>query len=439
MILPFLTCGILLPLFGDADSTLENEVYKLKKDEISQVISAGSGFYIVKVLHISQNKYVASMQQNALRQYVIDVLRLRKERARLDEYMAEALKDKKGYSIPKTFYLLVEAMADVYFNKQHQHNALFSPEVLNDVRTACANILSDTLCVVGGSFWSVGDVIDKLMNKLFTADTINRAALPHIINTQIQILVQQELLEQEALRRGLDQQPGVKEKYNIWRDAILASSMKEYVQSIVSVPDDEIYASIKNNNPAFSLPQVKLRWIKTATINEMTDAINKMRNGIPLEKIFSREVSDSSGRILTGETDFFDITENPPLGEIAWKMETGETYGPMVWQDGILFFQLLEKKEQAAHDTVFLSFYNSMKKRLHTMKAKKLLNSFLAQTAYEKSVGIYEDRLKQISVTPIPMMTYRILGFGGRMFEVPFVDPQTEWLNVEPPKTKVLP
>ena len=37
------------------------------------------------------------------------------------------------------------------------------------------------------------------------------------------------------------------------------------------------------------------------------------------------------------------------------------------------------------------------------------------------------------------MMTYRLLGFGGRMFEVPFVEKLIDWLNVEPPGNKILP
>jgi hypothetical protein len=35
------------------------------------------------------------------------------------------------------------------------------------------------------------------------------------------------------------------------------------------------------------------------------------------------------------------------------------------------------------------------------------------------------------------MMTFRILGFGGKMPAVPFVDPQLDWLDVETPKEVV--
>jgi hypothetical protein len=37
------------------------------------------------------------------------------------------------------------------------------------------------------------------------------------------------------------------------------------------------------------------------------------------------------------------------------------------------------------------------------------------------------------------MMTYRILGFGGRMFAAPFVSRQVDWINIENPETIPLP
>jgi hypothetical protein len=37
------------------------------------------------------------------------------------------------------------------------------------------------------------------------------------------------------------------------------------------------------------------------------------------------------------------------------------------------------------------------------------------------------------------MMTYRILGFGGRMFEVPFVERQIDWLSIESPSSQISP
>jgi len=51
---------------------------------------------------------------------------------------------------------------------------------------------------------------------------------------------------------------------------------------------------------------------------------------------------------------------------------------------------------------------------------------------------IYQDRLLRLKLSSVPMTTFRILGFGGRMFAVPFVDPQIDWLSVEPPSGTIV-
>jgi len=37
------------------------------------------------------------------------------------------------------------------------------------------------------------------------------------------------------------------------------------------------------------------------------------------------------------------------------------------------------------------------------------------------------------------MMTFRLLGFGGRMFAAPFVPSELDWVNIDPPSTPVIP
>ena len=73
------------------------------------------------------------------------------------------------------------------------------------------------------------------------------------------------------------------------------------------------------------------------------------------------------------------------------------------------------------------------------MKQKRTLDIYLSQAAEQRGYAIYEEKFRKISVSPIPMMTFRKLGFGGRMFEVPFVEKQIDWLSVEPPGNKILP
>jgi hypothetical protein len=98
-----------------------------------------------------------------------------------------------------------------------------------------------------------------------------------------------------------------------------------------------------------------------------------------------------------------------------------------------------KKSAPASSDTSLAGRIAKAREEFLKKKQNRRVSLFLAQTGQERGYAVYEDRVRALNVTPIPMMTYRILGFGGRMFEVPFVEKQTDWLEIESPRTKILP
>ena len=80
-----------------------------------------------------------------------------------------------------------------------------------------------------------------------------------------------------------------------------------------------------------------------------------------------------------------------------------------------------------------------MRQEVFRMKVKRTTDLFLAQSAKRRGFDIYQESLLSLKVTPVPMMTYRLLGFGGRMFSVPFVSKQIDWVNVDPPSSTIIP
>ncbi|MDD8017815.1 MAG: peptidylprolyl isomerase [Bacteroidota bacterium] len=427
-------------IWGDADPALEDAVYRLTSGEISPVIKAGSGFYIVKVNEIRRNTEFSSLQPNVLRDRTVDIIRLRKERQRFNEFMGEIFKDKIGYSLPRTFIHLAKCLREVFYERGKENDGLFSSQIMNEVEQRCKSFLNDSMTIVGNSAWTVGNVIDKLRNKYIQIDLKDSANIPNLLNDQMRELVQQELLEQESLRRGLDQQPAVREKMEMWREAILASFMKGIIRQKISASESEIYAFMKDSEHNVEVPMVQVRQLVTSTLDDMKKAMASIQKGVTFEDAIHRWSIDTLTRNQGGKTEYFPITMHPPVGDLAWRMNIGQVYGPVSVDNGYLLFEVLDKtKQPPLNDTAFASQFESAKNKLLNLKYKRTLNLFLAQTGEDRGFTIFEDRLKSISVTPIPMMTFRILGFGGKMFEVPFVDPQLDWLNVDPPKTKILP
>ncbi|MFA6457226.1 MAG: peptidyl-prolyl cis-trans isomerase [Bacteroidota bacterium] len=427
-------------IWGDADPVLEDAVYRLKPGKISDVIKAGPGYYIARVAGTQKNSFYATMEQRSLRDHVVDLIRLRKERERLDEYIGEVMKDKRGYSIPKTFLLFARTLKEVYFDPSQKYDGIFSQEVMEQVMRRCRASLNDSLTVVGNSYWSLRDVIGKLTNKYAPIEREDSLSVPALLNTQIMILVQQELLEQEALQRGLDQAPSVQEALAMWRDATLAGQMKDDIRKKTGVTDAEIVSFLNQVGKNEHLPRVQVRLLTTESPDEMNSAMQQIRNGGSFTDAVKRWSLDTLTKANGGLTDYFLISEHPPIGELAWRMEPGETYGPIMMDGKYILFRLEAKDSLATFaDSAMSARFTDAGPKVSSLKAKRTLNLFLAQLGKNNGFTIFEDRLKQVKVTPIPMMTFKILGFGGRMFAVPFADPQLEWLNVEPPAETVFP
>jgi parvulin-like peptidyl-prolyl isomerase len=201
-----------------------------------------------------------------------------------------------------------------------------------------------------------------------------------------------------------------------------------------------VYSYLKQKDPATKVPQVQIRELRTSSLDEMDDALRALEGGMPFETVVEKWSNDGEARKRKGLSEFFPITERPPIGEIASHMDIGQRYGPVRMNDGVLVFELVAKRDAVLpSDTSSASGMEKAAGEVLAMKQRRTLDLFLAQLGGRYGYTIYQDRLLRIPVTPVPMMTFRILGFGGRMFAVPFVEKQLDWLNIEPPSSIIVP
>jgi hypothetical protein len=311
---------------------------------------------------------------------------------------------------------------------------------MQEVRKACGNALSDSLVIAGDARWSAGDVLDRLLMKRFRIERWRIAAIPGILNGELEYWTQQELLGQVGLRRGLDRRPEVERRLLMWRQASLASAMKRYAENRVEVTEADIWEYRHLTDTSVNVPEVNLRILKTATLDEMQGAVGRLAEGVDFGSVVRTWSVDSSARATGGETGFFPVTTRPQVGSFAAVMDSGQRYGPVSVPGGYMMIEVAGKRFAGMqHDSTSVRREEDARLEVTAMKRQGLLNRFLAQSAQQRGIDIYHDRLRAVAVTRIPMLTYRILGFGGRMFEVPFVDPQLQWLNIDPPKNPVLP
>lgn len=428
-------------IWGDADPAIEEAAYKLRQNWVSPVFAAGQGFYILRRLKAQKSGFYSSMQPDVLRERVATKLRERKEQVRASDFVDQALRDKVGHSISEPFKLLASSLMDVYKNHTSDSLIFLTSDLAYEIKSRLGGHLADTLAVVGDVRWTIDEVIDRLFSRRFAVHSVALRSIPSRLNAEIRLMVQQELLGEIALKRRLDDSPAVRQQLETWQSAFLADMMKEHVRRSVKLSDTEVYAYLKSKDPKIAVPLVRIRELRTNSIEEMHEALSDLERGLTFQQVIDKWSSDPEAKVRNGVTERFPITGRPPIGEIASQMEIGQRYGPVRIPQGVLYFELLARDSNAVPtvDTTSEGRKQSAREELTRVKQKRMLDLFLAQIGQDRGFMVYEDRLKRIEVSPIPMMTFRLLGFGGRMIAVPFVQKQLDWLDIEPPQEKILP
>ncbi|MGD0339576.1 MAG: hypothetical protein ABSB78_12405 [Bacteroidota bacterium] len=427
-------------LWGEAEAPIEQAGFCLKKGECSPVVEASTGYYILHLEKESPNQFYVSMQPHVLYQRIETKLRLRKEKARLDEFIQNILRTKKGFSLPRQFKNVAQTLNDIWKDLPQGMEQMVTDSLLEIVEERCRSILQDSMIVVGSSFWNVHDVLVKLRGKVFTIDRSRTTGIAAQLNNHLLIIVQQELLAEEALSRKLDERWSVKNELDIWRQQILAKYEEMDIKKNVQVSDQEIFQYISETYPDVKYPRVQIRELHTRNLSAMEQALGEIYSGVPFEAAVRKYSTDTSAVQNNGLSDEFAINARMPLGLISWKMQVGEQQGPLHISDDYIFFELVKKELPiGATDSSFNAVIQKAASALRPIKQKKILDASIAKSARQRGYDIYTDRLKLLKVSSVPMMTYRILGFGGRMFAVPFVTPQVDWIGVENPEKVLLP
>jgi len=420
-------------VWGDADTAIENATYRLRVGEISPVVHAGDGFYILKLVRSTPNTFYENMQPEVLSERVLKSIRLRKEHTRADEFLAEFMKHKTGYSPPRVFRSFAYACIDVL--KRNPKDTLISETIYRQILASCKDILQDTLIVAESRSWNVHDALDRLYEKGFFFSSTDSGSVMHRLYDEFHDWVRLELLEQQAVREGLDRSAEVQQQLQPWRDQLLAFSFRNYMNNHVTVSDEDVLKYVRSTDTGFVLPQVRILTLHTQSLDDMKTALAMVAEGHSLRDAIVRYAGGNGG-----DTNFFPISERPPLGEIAWTLEPGQQYGPLQDSSGFVFFELLQKRNvSVTSDSLLKARLTESRSELLRMRRKRRMDLFLAQEADRLGVSLYDDRLTHLKVTAIPMLAYRLLGFGGRMFAVPFVDKQYDWVGVNPPDQQILP
>ncbi len=425
--------------YGSAEPEIERASFSLKRGEVSQVIETSKGYVILQLVSVSPDPLYMGMQSEVREERVQSHIRAVKEEARLRAFLQEFLPGHTGFAVGPRIKDVALASRGLLASVPTDSTYRFIDGAKDSLRSRLAGELDDTMMVAGSRIFTVRETIGMLVERDFSCDSDQPLAVAGALNAQCRVWVQQELLGQEALRQGLDRSPEVQSQMAEWKDAFLAQRMREDIELHVTVTDADVYNYLQHYGDPLPTPQVNIRQLTTATIEEMRQAMGALDRGIPFPQVVRTYSNDPTEREHDGLSGFFPITARPPLGEIASQMVPGQYYGPIPETRGVILIQLVARQDSVARDSVLSKRKEQTASDLRRMLEDDAVEKFIAQAAAKRGYSIFSDRLHEIKVSPIPMMTFRVLGFGGRLFAAPLLPRLYTWVTKEVPKPAVAP
>jgi len=425
--------------YGNAEPEIEKAAFALKRGEVSPVIETSKGYVILQLVSASPDALYMGMQPEVRAERVRSHIRSVQEEARLREFLREFLPGHRGFAVGPRIKDIAIASSSLLTRAPGDSAFHFMQGAKDSLLARLADKLNDTFMVAGSRTFTVRETIGMLIDKDFSCDSGEPLSVAGALNAQSRVWVQQELLGQEAVRQGLDRSPEVQAQMTEWKDAYLAQRMRGEIESHVSLTDADVYQYLQRYGDPLPTPRVRIRTLTTSSVEDMRLAMSQLDRGMPFPQVIRSYSSDPDERNREGLTGFFPITDRAPFGEIASQLEPGQYYGPVPVKSGAILMQLVARQDSVAKDSALSKRKERTADDLRRMLEDDTLEKFIAQAAAKRGFSIFGDRLHAIKVSPIPMMTFRVLGFGGRLFAAPLLPRLYTWVTKEKQQPAVAP
>ncbi len=433
--------------YGDMKDSVENILYRLKKNEFTKPIKVPAGWFIFKVVDRIQKSHTAQDINQVIKK-IKKIIEGRKTKEYYDEFMNRFFRNKKVTTNGKLFWSMVDKITNLMQHKKKSEDIPDSENVFlssSDLLKMENEFGTDTLKMIFIHFkknpFTLRDFLRYFYFEGFYSAQVDKNMLADKLNGRVRRVIQEELLAREGYKRGYNNLPKVKEAIHMWKDNYLAKLLKSKLLDSTHVTEHELVNYYKKQNELRkkNATEVNILEILTDSLSVAKNMLNKLRHGANFRKLASIYTKRKWTKSKGGEFGYFPSTLYGKIGKIAATLKIDKIYGPLKTPNGYSIFKLIGKKEEKLpSQPPFGKVKAKLKRELYKKKESKFLISYTVKLANKYGVHINEKLFNNISVKDLNMYVYRYMGFGGRIASVPIALPFVEWYQPWREKSKVI-
>jgi hypothetical protein len=415
--------------YGESTENIENAFFGHETGFISNPTYTIDGWVIFKIIKETPNKKFAGASINDRKEMVRKIIEGRKEDELGYKYLLSVMKGVEvniNYKIFRPLVYFIKKLLSTHRPASFDPNYYLSKEEISYIKEKFSFDPRAPMLQFKGGNLTLGYVLDNLLTSGFSPVDTSISEITYSLHSSLKFIVQNHFLAEKAKELGMEDSPEVKNNTETFLDAYRSAGLMNNIIDTVTVSQDQINDFFENHKDEV-LKDVRLRLqiFSFENINEAAKVLNRLSR--------VKNISDDTAGAI-----WLRASQLSEMGAVLSQLHNGEIYGPVFIRGKYTIFRILDKQSSLSSEKISNSI-QAAKDMLLAERKRNILNEYIADLAKEQNVKIFRENLNKIDLTPIQMLTFRYIGFGGKIIAVPPLYPREDWIKYYNPEKNIVP
>ncbi len=429
--------------FGSTSKNIEDAVFAIGKDSLSQPIETEFGMVMFRLLKWETEPQNARFSHPDKLHKVESIIKLRKEGRIAQKVFADVTSPHRAEADPAMFYRLADSVISMLRSDSVNYGTngsyKFPSSAVDQLsKKVSAEMAAPFISIASGNM-SLHDVLVGLGNNNVIFPSLVPDHIRIVLNNSIKTVIQNELLAREGLKQNLNQTDKVRRDLSVWMDSRKNWLLSRRIIDTVTVSEEEIEADFLQHGMMYGAEmRVTMKALLADSLSSAMQMRKRLSNGESFERIAASYPKKPDPLFNGMTTPWKNVRDLGMLGQFAAVSASGEIVGPKAVEQGFVIFTVMQK--EVMDDSVrslFAGKRSEITRKLLSEKQQAALNKYIGTLAKKYNVVMDEEALKSVKTTTTNMVTWRNIGFGGRIVAVPQMFRQADWVDEWKNQTEV--
>ena len=352
--------------------------YKLEPEEISAPLEGDNGWHVVKLM---ERRKVEQRPFEEMKKRIEGRLSQKKIRARAEAYI-ERIKELANIEYDED---VVKSVAEkVPQERVSPWSRAPLPKVSDEEKKR-------VLVTTRSEKWTVGSILER-GEKSPPRSSVDT---PEALKKWVEMLIVEQTLVDEALKKGLDRSREVREEIERERNMKMVSLLHtEVIESKSEPTEEEIKAEYEANKEEYAIPEKNYVFaIVTATEDQAKEVRGLLKKGADFGEL-AKEKSIHPSKRDAGKLGVVNERRNPDVFKAAKELKVGQLSRPINAKDGWAIIKVT--KREAMEIRSFEDVQRLVQRNLKRANTQRNEEVFIAELKEKYPITIDERLLEEV-------------------------------------------